>query len=68
MNRFTVEETNLISIYMTGTRQELIEEMTAALPLMDNDMRELAQHTIEKVSGMTEDEYLRLAIEAAEDE
>lgn len=68
MNRFTVEETNLISIYMTGTRQELIEEMTAALPLMDNDMRELAQRTIKKVSGMTEDEYLRLAIEAAEDE
>lgn len=32
MNRFTVEETNLISIYHTGTRSGAIKEMTAALP------------------------------------
>ena len=37
MNRFTVEETNLISIYIADTREELIEEMTGALPYMDDD-------------------------------
>ena len=31
MNRFTVEETNLISIYIADTRRELIGEMTGAL-------------------------------------
>lgn len=32
MNRFTVEETNLISIYIADTRRELIGEMSGALP------------------------------------
>ena len=31
MNRFTVEETNLISIYIADTRRELIGEMTLSL-------------------------------------
>ena len=35
MNRFTVEETNLISIYIADTRRELIGEMTGALPYME---------------------------------
>ena len=43
MNRFTVEETNLISIYIADTRRELIGEMTGALPYMDGEMRELMQ-------------------------
>ena len=33
MNRFTVEETNLLSIYHEGSKAQLIENMTAALPL-----------------------------------
>lgn len=66
-NTFTVEETNLISIYNTGTRRELIGEMTAALPYMENDMRELAGRTIQKLDAMTDDEYLQLAIDPAED-
>ena len=33
MNRFTVEETNLISIYIADTRRELIGEMSGALPI-----------------------------------
>ena len=35
MNRFTVEETNLLSIYHEGSKAQLIEDMTAALPYMD---------------------------------
>ena len=35
MNRFTVEETNLLSIYHEGSKAQLIENMTAALPYMD---------------------------------
>lgn len=49
MNRFTVEETNLLSIYHEGSREQLKENMTAALPYMDEDMRELAQRTLSKV-------------------
>ena len=52
-NRFTVEETNLLSIYHEGSREQLVENMTAALPYMDEDMRELAQRTLSKVDALT---------------
>ena len=38
-NTFTVEETNLLSIYHEGSKAQLMENMTAALPYMDADMR-----------------------------
>lgn len=68
MNRFTVEETNLISIYNMGTRRELIGEMTAALSFMDSDMRELAGRTLDKLNALTDDEYLQLAIDPADEQ
>lgn len=46
MNRFTVEETNLLSIYHEGSKAQLIENMTAALPYMDAGLRELAERMI----------------------
>ena len=49
MNRLTVEETNLLSIYHEGSKAQLVENMTAALPFMDEDMRELAKRTLSKV-------------------
>ena len=37
MNRLTVEETNLLSIYHDGSKAQLVENMTAALPFMDEE-------------------------------
>lgn len=68
MTRFTVEEINLISIYHTGTRQELIEEMTAALPDMDTDFQELAHRTIDKLNNLTDIEFSQLAIDPADEQ
>ena len=68
MNRFTVEETNLISIYHTGTRSATVEEITAALPFMDSDMRELAGRTMDKLNALTDDGYLRLAFDPADEQ
>lgn len=52
MNRinsnFTVEETNLLSIYMTDSREGLILAMNAALPFMEGEMRDFAARTLEK--------------------
>ena len=46
MNRFnsnfTVEETNLLSIYMTGSKEGLVVAMNAALPFMEGEMRDFA--------------------------
>ncbi len=51
MTKLTVEETNLLSIYKTGSRQGLIVAMNAALPFMDGEMRELAARTLAKVDA-----------------
>ena len=67
MNRFTVEETNLLSIYHEGGKRELMENLNAALPFMDEGMRELAKRTLSKVDALTEEEYAVLAIYAAEE-
>lgn len=67
MTRFTVEEINLISIYHTGTRQAAIEEMTAALPHMENDMQELARRTIGKLNELADAEYSQLGLDPADE-
>jgi len=68
MNRFTVEESNLLSIYTEDSKRVLLENINAALPYMDADMRELAQHTMKKVDALTEEEYTELAVYAADEE
>ena len=61
MIRLTVEETNLLSIYNEGGKRALIENVNAALPYMDADMRELAKRTLSKVDALTEAEFAELA-------
>ena len=67
MNRFTVEETNLISIYNEGGKAQLTANISAALPFMDADMRELAQRTTRRIDSLTEAEYAELAVYAADE-
>lgn len=67
MIRLSVEETNLLSIYAEGSKGVLLENINAALPFMDADMRELAQRTMQKVDALTEEEYAELAVYAADE-
>ncbi len=67
MNRFTVEETNLISIYNEGGKVQLVVNITAVLPFMDGDMKELAGRTIEKIDALTDAEYAELSAVAADE-
>ena len=67
MIRLTVEETNLLSIYHEGGKRGLIENINAAMPYMDADMRELSQRTLKKIDGLTEAEYAELALYAADE-
>ena len=64
--RFTVEELNLISIYIYEDRTSLIEEMSDALPYMDEDLRDLAHRTLNKLHAMTDEEFAELDVYAAE--
>ena len=65
---FTVEELNLIGIYLCEDRTSLIEEMSDALLYMDEDMRDLADRTLDKLRAMTDEEFAELDIYTADDE
>ncbi|MDD2965509.1 MAG: transposon-transfer assisting family protein [Bacteroidales bacterium] len=67
MIRLTVEETNLLSIYTGSSKRGLIETISAELPFMDADMRELATRTITKIDALTESEYAELPVYAADE-
>ena len=67
MNRFTVEETNLLSIYHEGSKAQLTENINAALPYMDADMRELAKRALFKVDTLTDAEYKELSVYPADE-
>ena len=62
MINLTVEETNLLSIYDTGNKQELIENVIEALPFMDEDMREIAKRALLKIDELSDTEYAELPI------
>lgn len=54
---FTVEEENLICMYHNADRRRTMSKITAELPVMDGDMRALAQQTILKLERMTDADY-----------
>ena len=66
-NHFTVEETNLLSIYMTVSKEGRLVAMNAALPIMEGEMRDFAARTLSKVGRMTEAEFAGLALYPADE-
>ena len=67
MKNFTIEEINLLSIYNEGGKQKFAENIHAALPYMDEDMRVLAKRTLSKVEALSEEEYAGLVAFAADE-
>ena len=67
MIRFTVEETNLLSIYHNGSKRELIESVNAAFPYMGADMQKLARQALKKVDALTETEFAGLSFYPADE-
>ena len=63
IERFTVEETNLMCIFDTSSRDALIADMTAALPIFNEpEMAELAENVLDKLSGMSDAEFVALEL------
>ena len=52
--RFTIEEENIVAIYAEDSRETTLENILAAMPYMDEDMRQLAEQTIQKLHNMTD--------------
>lgn len=54
---FTVEEENIVAIYLEDTRESLIRNIQNALAYMDSDMQQLADTVIRKLQAMTDSEF-----------
>jgi PP-loop superfamily ATP-utilizing enzyme len=54
---FTAEETSLIAIYAEETRAATVAAITAALPYMDTEMRDIASRSAAKLAVMTDCEF-----------
>ena len=65
MNRFSIEELNLMCIYNTGTRASLItglEKIGLELAFDDAELSELIQSTLKKLTAMSDQEYGELIL------
>ena len=67
MEKFTVEEINLMCVFDRKGRTELIDDIGQVLShLDDKDMEELAKRVIGKLQNMTDEEFVEMVLEAAE--
>lgn len=65
MNEFTFEETNLMCIYNTGSREGLItalEEMQEHLEADETELKRLMVSTLAKLRKMTDEEFNQLEL------
>ena len=61
MERFTVEEINLLCIYSTETRAGLLADLRQALPdVTDPELREIIKTAAAKLETMTDAEYIEI--------
>lgn len=67
MGQFIFEEINLICCYRRKTRADTVAAMTAALPYMETEIQELAEHIAEKLKQLTEEKFAGLVFLPAED-
>ena len=68
MNGFTVEESNLICCYLAATKEDTEAAITDALPLMDGEMRELAERSLEKLRTLTGEDFSAAGFTPADEE
>ena len=65
MDRFSIEELNLMCIYDTGTRSGLIEgleKIALELAPEDVELSELIQSALKKLMAMSDQEYEELTL------
>ena len=67
MDKFTVEEVNLMCVFEGQDRTGMIADIRNVIPhLQDSDMEELARQVIGKLEAMSDEEFAEVALEAAE--
>ena len=67
MDKFTVEEINLMCVFEGQDRTGMIAEIKNIIPhIQDNDMVELAEQVLGKLEAMSDEAFTEVALEAAE--
>ncbi|RKJ31319.1 hypothetical protein D7X25_36060 [bacterium 1XD42-8] len=67
MDKFTVEEINLMCVFEGQDRKGMIAEIKNIIPhIQDNDMVELAEQVLGKLEAMRDAEFAEMVLEAAE--
>ena len=66
--RFTVEEENIICIYWQDSREQTAQNILAAMPYMDGDMKQLAAAAIDKLQAMTDSEFAQMEFSLTDEE
>ena len=67
MIMLNVEERNLLILFDTGSRGKTIEELREALEqVADGEFSEVFQHVLDKLSGMSDEEYAALGLSMEE--
>ena len=66
-NLFTIEETNLLCIFQSDSKEKVIEEIRKSMKHIDDDeLVELSVRVIEKLSCMSDKEFSGIDIEFVE--
>lgn len=67
MDKFTVEEINLMCVFEGQDRKGMIAEIKNIIPhIQDNDRVELAEQVLGKLEAMSDAEFVEVVLEAAE--
>ena len=67
MNGFSVEESNLISIFAGESRTEVIEDISSALKYLEDDvLLELSERVLERLKKMSDEEFAGIDFVAAQ--
>lgn len=67
MDKFTVEEINLMCVFEGQDRKGMIANIKNIIPhIQDNDMVELAEQVLGKLETMSDEEFAEVVLEAAE--
>lgn len=67
MDKFTVEEINLMCVFEEQDRKSMIADIKNVIPhIQDSDMVELVRQVLGKLEAMSDEEFAEVAMEAAE--
>ena len=67
MDKFTVEEINLMCVFEGQDRMGMVADIKNVIPhIQDSDMVELAGQVLGKLEAMSNEEFAQVALEVAE--